>query len=487
MKQVKLTIFFLILVVLGTSSFQESYRVVRETPLKGYYRQTQVPDLKLFTWKRWFSAEFQEVFADRINNNTGFRISMIRINNQLDYSLFGVIHAKGFVTGKERYLFEEDYIHEYTGDYFIGEAPIKRKLSRLKNVMDSLRSYHVPLLLVFEPGKASFYPEYIPRRFHPESRGQSNYDYMVQYAREIGLPFIDLNRYFLQLKDTSRYPLFPRYGMHWSLFGVPFAVDTLSKSIVAATGGRIPNFTMLPLVKCSVPVGTDNDIGELLNLACDLPPTAGALPTIRFDGSVPRTVDALVIADSYYINIVEKYGRKMFRSQDYWYYNKKLYPYQNQEPTPVPDKTNLREKLTKYGVIILMASEINLHCGFWNFADEAFLAFHPEVKDSRLDGIADDIRNEREWFRFVVAKAKGQGKTVEEMVRADAEYTFYTNYDNLPGKAFQDSIQHLVIDIRSNAGWLDQVKQKATDRHISLDSMILLDAIYSYNESKKNR
>ena len=485
MRVVKSAILVLILLTLGISSLQFSCHLFKEPPLKGYFHLRELPSLKLFTWKRWFSSTFQDEFSARLSDNIGLRSSLIRINNQCDYSFFGIIHAEGFIEGKQRYLYEEDYIHEYTGEYFIGKAVIDKKLSRLKNVTDSLKACNIPLLLVYEPGKASFYPEYISQRFHPERRTLTNYAYYLQRSGEFGLSFIDLNSYFLKMKDTSRYPLFPRYGMHWSVYGVPFAVDTLIKSIEKSTGTGVPKFKMKQLIRSQTPSGTDNDIGELLNLICPLKSTTGASPLVTFEKTSPKTLTALVIADSYYLNIVEDYGRRLFRKQDYWYYNKKEYPWQNNNPPQYVDKSNLRDKLKKFDVILLMVSEINLHCGFWNFADEAFMAFHPELKDPLLYDIENDIRNDREWFRSVVKKARLQNRPLEKIIREDAGYTFYNNYNNLQGKGYWDSIYHLTFDIKNNAEWLSLVEKKARNLKITVDSMVMLDAIYSYDQSKK--
>jgi len=487
MHNFKVIFLFLILLVLASPAIQSGRHVIKEPDLKGFFQKKDRPSLKLFTWRRWLSGEFQQTYSDRLNDHAGFYNTLIRLNNQYDYSLYGMIHAQGFIGGKSRYLFEEDYIHEYTGNYFIGKAAIDKKLARLKNVADSLRAHHIPLILVFEPGKASFYPEYIPRRFHPENRALSNYDYFVQRSRELGLPFVDMNSYFIAMKDTARYPLFPRYGMHWSLYGVTHAVDTLTRLIASATGKLLPYFTTRHLATSLLPRGTDNDIGELLNLACPLRPTPGAYPAIAFSPEPAASLSALVIADSYYINIIEDYGSKIFKAQDYWYYNKKVYPYQNNNPPLYVDKSNLRDKLMNYNVVLLMVSEINLHCGFWNFADETYLAFHPEIKDPLLYGIENEIRNDREWFRFTVNKARVQTKSLEEMIRADAEYTFFTNYPNLTGKTSLDTIQYIALTIKNSPEWLALVEKKATERNIGLDSMVMIDAIYTYDQSKKNR
>lgn len=486
MRIIKVTLFLLMFLALAISALQSDMKIFKEHDLKGYYQINGAPSLQSFTWGRWFSSGFQDEFSKRLNENIGLRNSLIRFSNQYDFSFFGIIHAEGFIRGKQGYLYQEDYVHEYTGEYFIGTAAIDKKLSRLKNVMDSLDAHNVPLLLVFEPGKASFYPEFIPNRFHPEKRGQTNYGYMIRRSEELGLNFLDMNSYFLKMKDSSLFPLFPRYGMHWSLYGVPFAVDTLVRSIEIATRSALPKFATEPLIASSTPKGTDNDIGELLNLCCPLKPTRGAYPTITFGSPKTGLLSALVIADSYYVNIVEEYGRTLFKSQEYWYYNKKMYPNHNNSPPEYVDKSNLLEKLKKHDVILLMVSEINLHCGFWNFADEAFLAFHPELKDPLIYGIENDIRNDREWFRFMVKKARIQGKPLEEMIRDDASYTFYSNFDNLPGKGYWDSIYHITIGIKNNAEWFAQVEKKAKDLKVGIDSMLVLDAIYSYDQSKKN-
>ena len=110
MKRAKATFLLLILAFLVISPVQLRLKLFKEEPLKGYYRQSEFPSLKYFTWTRWFSSDFQDQFSIRVNDNSGLRKSMIRINNQCDYSLFGIIHANGFVQGKSRYLFEEDYI-----------------------------------------------------------------------------------------------------------------------------------------------------------------------------------------------------------------------------------------------------------------------------------------------------------------------------------------------------------------------------------------
>jgi len=265
------------------------------------------------------------------------------------------------------------------------------------------------------------------------------------------------------------------------MYGVHLVADTLSRFIAKASGRTMPVFNIHHLHHSSNSLGTDYEIGEMLNLLFPLEPTPAVYPMVSLNAIPPGTMSALIVADSYYITLVQSYGTKMFGKQEFWYYNNKMYPNQNNNPPEYVDKSNLREKLIHRNVILLMTSEINLHCGFWNFADEAFLAFHPELKDPKIYAIENEIRNERSWFRFMSKKAREQHKPLEQMIREDAGYTFCTNYENLQGKTYWDTVYRITCEIRNNADWFSQVEKKAVDRQISIDSMLLLDAIYTYS------
>jgi hypothetical protein len=206
---VKKVLFCLALLMMVTPFIQTRFLKIPEKPLRGMYVFSEEPQVKWFTWRKWFSGEFQDRFGKGIEDNVGFKSSLIRLRNQVDFSLFKLIHAEGFIAGKEDNLFEEDYILEYTGKYFIGKETLDKKLTRLKEVQQKLKSLGTNLFLVIEPGKASFCPEYIPNRYRPERRSMTNYGYLLAKASELNLDYLDLNKYFLSIKRyISVSPLF---------------------------------------------------------------------------------------------------------------------------------------------------------------------------------------------------------------------------------------------------------------------------------------
>jgi hypothetical protein len=199
------------------------------------------------------------------------------------------------------------------------------------------------------------------------------------------------------------------------------------KYIRTKAGVTIPELSIARINLSDQPRGSDYDIGEMMNLIFRLPPSPCAYPEIRFD-SMPgmKKPSVLVIADSYYLNLAEDYSKYLFGSDQYWFYNNRLYPYQDDVPPTFVDKTGLAEKLSSFDVILLMTSEINLHCGFWNFSDEAWLALNPDQKEDPVYSVENEIRNERSWFRFLSRQAEAERMPLDSMIRRNAEFVYYS-------------------------------------------------------------
>lgn len=406
---------------------QDGIRMMPEAKLQGFYQLAPKPEVGAFTWNHWFQGEFQEQFASRMEDHIGLRNYFVRIRNDYDYRLFRIPHARGFIQGKEGYLFEEDYILEYLGRYFIGESILETKLQKLKGAGEALKQVGIPLVLIIEPGKASFFPEYIPDLYDPLVKTMSNYDYVSRRITELEIPSIDLKVCFMQARDTSVYPLFPKYGMHWSVYGSALALDTMVNYIQSVIPADLPSFTFSGMELSDSPRYTDKDIADLLNLVFPLPGERLAYPVLTFDTVKPRKLNVLVVADSYFVNLVQLTAGHLFEGQEYWYYNSKIYPHIADDRNPVyVDKSNLHEKLQEFDLILLMVSEINLHCGFWNFADEVYQAFYPDYEDPPWYPYQNSILTTREWFRHVVSTAKERNVALGDAIIGNAKYM----YDN---------------------------------------------------------
>jgi len=216
--------------------------------------------------------------------------------------------------------------------------------------------------------------------------------------------------------------------MHWSIYGASLALDTLKRYIEQVSQTPLPEILTTEIRVSDSLIWTDRDIGDMLNLLFPLPGVTMAYPKIEFDTTnFTRSLSVLVVADSYYIYLINDLTENLYEEEEYWYYNSKIYPHiiDDREPVYV-DKDNLKEKFREFDIILLMVSEINLHCGFWNFADEAYQAYFPDHSDPLWYPYENQIRNERVWFRYMVKKAKEKQTTLENIIRRDAKYLYQT-------------------------------------------------------------
>ena len=201
-KKLKNILFIIIICLLFVSFAQYQFNFIKTNPLDGSYEKFEKTTFKYFTWQRWFNEVFQNTFNTKFENNIGFRNPLIRLKNQIDYSLFKVSNNYKVIIGANNCLFEEGYILDYCGQNFVGKTYIDEKLRRAKWVQDYLKTKGITLIFVFEPGKASYHSEFIPERYHPEKKLLSNYKFYTQRCKELGIANLDLNKWFLSIKDN---------------------------------------------------------------------------------------------------------------------------------------------------------------------------------------------------------------------------------------------------------------------------------------------
>ncbi|MBL0047330.1 MAG: hypothetical protein IPP32_04435 [Bacteroidetes bacterium] len=144
---------------------QQLTGMVKVKPLFGAITESQKP---LFDFSRWMEGDYQKEMESYLNEKFGFRNYFIRLNNQVAYSLYRKAKANGVIIGKENYLYELSYINAYYGRDFVGKDSIDHVLAKVQFLTTALKKKNIDLILVFNPGKASYYPEFIPDSLRSE-------------------------------------------------------------------------------------------------------------------------------------------------------------------------------------------------------------------------------------------------------------------------------------------------------------------------------
>jgi len=118
-------------------------------------------------------------------------------------------------------------------------------------------------------------------------------------------------------------------------------------------------------------------------------------------------------------------------------------------------------------------------------ADYSFKNDHPAAnqKYHLFQKNINAIKSDREWLKVVGEKAGIFFMDTLQMVRVDAEYMANQELGNL--SADELKIQALEKQIRQDPAWLDLVTKKAAEQSKSLDQMIREDAEFLVNQEKK--
>lgn len=435
MKLLKNILFGLLMLMIGLPLIQRTVPVFKETPLKGAYDLPARPTANL---KSVFDGSYQDAYNNYYEHSIGLRPLLVRIHNQIAYTVFDTALASGVIIGKQNYLYEINYIKAWKGWDFVGQKVIDEQVNKAVFVNTKLREAGKTLLFVMAPGKASYFPEYIPDQFMRLAPGKTtNYDAWLKGLSKNNLPLIDFNDWFVKMRDTATYPLYPQCGIHWSAYGVALSLDSLLNFIEKDRQIDMVDFGWKGFDQPDTLRNPDYDIAEGMNLLLKIPHYPMAYPKTWFGSEKGKTKpNAIVVADSYYWNIFGTgFSSRIFNDNNFWYYNAEAH----NPAWPAPRKTteiDILEAVGNTDVIIIMATEANLYRFPYGFIDRLYEALvtssnlktseKPVVdnsaKEAEILAIMENIDKNPEYKESVREKAIAKGVTYQEMLRLDANW-----------------------------------------------------------------
>ena len=366
----KYLLLFALIGLLFLPFIQEQFKLVDSVPLNGAIVQAQP---KKLTLTNWLDGTFQTEKEKYINENFGFRNHLIRLNNEFAFKVFKRAKANGVVVGKKNYLFELIYINAFYGNDFIGADKIAAKMRQLRYVQDTLSKLNKSIFFVIAAGKGSFYPEYFPDRCLQKKK-VTNYQVYKKYLQSYQINHIDFNSYFIQHKKTSKFPLYPQYGIHWSHYGMFLAADSIVKYIEKNRNIDMPNL-YYKYVTISQPKETDYDIARGMNILDTLKSFNMAYPNILFEKKGNKTMPSmLVVADSFYWGMFNFGISNVFNESHFWYYNQEVYPDSYKHPLKT-NEVKFSSEIQKHDVFMIMATETNLVDAGWGFIEKLYQHF----------------------------------------------------------------------------------------------------------------
>ena len=231
------------------------------------------------------------------------------------------------------------------------------------------------------------------------------------------------------MKDSSQYCLFPKTGIHWSLYGTYLAVDSIKKYMEKTANISMPEMHVKNIEITSNLKGTDNDIEESMNLLFKISNKKMAYPKIDFiSNSKTKKPRVLAVGDSYYWNIHGRnYTSSLYSHASFWYYNKMAHCIDYDHPRKV-EELNLKEEIEKQDFIILISTEPLLKRFAYGFIDNAYNIYKTKITPSPEPEIFSalyyekQIRNDSIWLENISKKAIENGVSLDEMIKLDAKW-----------------------------------------------------------------
>jgi len=420
-KNIKRILFSGLLAILVIPLINSFIEIIPQKALSGYIERKADT---VFNLETWFSGRYQVKEDEFVRDSFGCRIFFIRLHNKIRYTLANKATAADIIVGKHGYIYGSGQVPAYDGENFQGVKKAIDQVSKLKFIQDTLAKLKKTFMFIFAPGKANYYPEYLPEQYCNTGR-MNAYTCYSSLAQSFGVNVLDLNKYFLKIKETSPYKLYTLSSTHWTKYGSCIAGDSIL-SYIEEIGKYKLNHPHWDSIILSEAEGSEIENEEEMNLFFKLKREQLGHPRLSFkpDTGFNRP-SALIVSDSYYWGLKENFKfENAFSKVELLYYDRQVYRKGESDIKSIM-KINLKEEIGKSNVIIIMLSEGNYAQFGWGFIDDVYALFTGKTPPfvayyNRLNELKAGIRNSPEWLHRLELSAKAKGIPVDSAVTLEA-------------------------------------------------------------------
>ncbi|MBF0551900.1 MAG: hypothetical protein HQK60_15365 [Deltaproteobacteria bacterium] len=232
-KKIFLLLFLLIVVL---PFLQKKFAFVSIVPLQEFRPKVKMPEgnviAKLYSEGRQYAHKYGNYFDD----NYGFRDILIRLKNQLDYSVFGL--SDNLILGKDGWMEYRDVIEkELIANERMNDAHRASLENRLLRLNAFLADNGITLILVPTPRKFSIHPEHFPniKVIRPD---KTAFDRLIDFFyHHPEIHFIDAEKVLNGIKE--KYPVFYKTDTHWNQIAAFCVARELVNKIATISGKKL--------------------------------------------------------------------------------------------------------------------------------------------------------------------------------------------------------------------------------------------------------
>jgi hypothetical protein len=379
-----------------------------------------------FTLKAFFNGSYQESY-EKFLLKKPFIAGLKKYKNKYDYLLLDKVNLDDAYVGKDNYIFGEKMTKAYFGDDYYGESVIKNQVAKAKYVQTKLKESGIELLILFAPGKSTIYNEFLPDYIKKTRKKTNNYETYAKECRLQDVNNIDFIQLFKIIKPLTRYPLFSRFGSHWSYFAECIVIDTTIKRLEKLMNVNLPNIQFGNIALMDSSMVRDGDIFRKIDM--DIPKgNIMAYPQhIGYDqGAGVKPEKILAIGDSYFRGFFYLGAMQVaFDNSQQWYYYNSIIPENSNNPEVW--ELDLKQEILKNKAIVILCNEANLKNLGNGFIDDAYLLFRNEAEYYKIKKEKDqinvykkEVRNNKELLYKLTKESQKKGITLDSLINETA-------------------------------------------------------------------
>ena len=472
-----LILFALLMVFLFVPIIQEWTDFIPVRPLKGVIMETPKPEL---TFDNYKSNNYQTQIEKYASEHFGLREPIIRIYNQYVWSAYNKTYCHFIVPGKHGYLYYALAVKEHLGTELLhhnksNEAAMKdvdTELRMMNKVRHVLKDYGIEFLAFIAPDKPEVYPEYLPRRDADTTTVHID-EYFSHRMTETGFPFINMTDWFVQMRDTASFPLFPRTDSHWRYASI-YGFDSLFRFINTLDGeAKFPTLHIgPPIVYESDKLEGDEETLNLIFRIHDDKTQYKSNITVEPD-STHRKPKVLFVGDSFIYSMNDFMPiREIMEDREIWFYNNTAYEGFDNKTESVKDIDRLSHILNADYVVFYSAGHQWWEATY-GFAKDALLQLC--VSDSLFEA---SVNEQADKFRHL----EGYDNLTEKQLRDQMEWMLRNNPELIPGLEGEDTptirnterieLAKFTNRIKADKDWLTTIQMYASKQAISFDEAL---------------
>lgn len=472
-----LILFALLMVFLFVPVIQEWGGVFPVKPLKGVFEPTPKPELSLDNYK---SNIYQTQIEKYVSEHFGMREPVIRLYNQYVWSAYNKTYCHFIVPGKEGYLYYALAVNEHYGTELPKHYPsndkamadVDKELRLMNKLRHVLKDYGIEFVAFIAPDKPEVYPEYLPRRDADTTTIHID-EYYSRRMEETGFPFINMTDWFVKMRDTASFPLFPKTDSHWRYSAI-YAYDSLFRFINTLDGeAKFPNIHIGPPVayESDKLEGDEETLNLIFRIRGDKTKYKSDI-TVEAD-TTKRNPKVLFIGDSFIWSLGEFMpAREIMADREVWFYNNTAYVGFDNKTVSVKEIDRLSHILNADYVVFYSVGHQWWEATY-GFAKDALLQLC--VNDSLFEAT---VANMTKYMR----NQEGYSNMTEEEVRKNMSYMLRNDPELIPGLKGEDMpiirntkrIEEAlgINSIRNDKDWLNALSYYAVQHEMSTDEAL---------------